>query len=188
MNYEMLINKTNKITQKKSDNISFSKVKDIEGKEILVEKETLKAYRALKKEMRSRGLMIGIISAYRSLKEQRKTIADLLEKYDEEYVRKIAAPVGASEHHTGLAIDISIHRNKKFIAENEDLYANEDVYKRIHCVLPEFGFILRYPEGKTEITGYNYEPWHIRYVGIKLARIIFDEGIVLEEYYENTIE
>lgn len=57
-----------------------------------------------------------------------------------------------------------------------------ELWEKVHRRLPEFGFILRYPKGKEEITGYGYEPWHIRYVGKELARKVYDSGLCLEEY------
>ena len=59
------------------------------------------------------------------------------------------------------------------------------IYKNIYNVLPKYGFILRYPKNKEHITKYNYEPWHIRFVGKALARTLFINNITLEEYYQN---
>ncbi|MBP5154982.1 MAG: D-alanyl-D-alanine carboxypeptidase family protein [Clostridia bacterium] len=87
----------------------------------------------------------------------------------------IAAPPGFSEHETGLAFDISAYSKNGDFGETpqfEWLYA--------HCA--EYGFILRYPQGKEEITGITYEPWHYRYVGVEIAAEIMGAGITLEEY------
>ena len=81
----------------------------------------------------------------------------------------VAVP-GYSEHHTGLALDLYLE--------------SMDVWAKIHAKLPEFGFILRYPEGKEDITGYAYEPWHVRYVGMDTAEEITSRGITLEEYLD----
>ena len=87
----------------------------------------------------------------------------------------IAAPPGHSEHETGLAFDISAYSKNGDFGETpqfEWLYA--------HCA--EYGFILRYPQGKEDITGYSYEPWHYRYVGVEIAKEIMSTGMTLEEY------
>lgn len=85
------------------------------------------------------------------------------------------------EHHTGLANDISIKVDDAFLVDNNDLTKNEIIYLGIHKHLSKFDFILRYPKGKEKITGYPYEPWHIRYVGVSVAKKIYDENLTLEE-------
>lgn len=92
---------------------------------------------------------------------------------------------GTSEHHTGQAIDLVIMKDNKWIIENEELLRENDIFERIHKVLKYFGFILRYPKGKEYITGYSYEPWHIRYVGEDIAMNI--GNLTLEEYLENKV-
>jgi D-alanyl-D-alanine carboxypeptidase len=69
-----------------------------------------------------------------------------------------------------------------FVRDDDKLFAYENVFKKIHNVLYKYGFILRYPENKENITGYNYEPWHIRYVGLEVSKTIYDNNITLEEY------
>ena len=86
---------------------------------------------------------------------------------------RLAAPSGHSEHQTGLAIDFSLADNAEKTTKNWEWLAN-NAYK--------YGFILRYPEGKEDITGYDYEPWHYRYVGKGHAKAIYEQGLVLEEY------
>lgn len=92
-----------------------------------------------------------------------------------------SAKPGHSEHQTGMAIDVNNPRDT-FIGTPEAIWLKE------HCY--EYGFIIRYPEGKQSITGYKYEPWHIRYVGVEMAQKIHDKGeeigdpnITLEEYF-----
>ena len=81
---------------------------------------------------------------------------------------QIVLPPGASEHHTGLAIDIT---------------GTEEMYRWLATHAPEYGFILRYPEGKTAFTGVSYEPWHFRYVGAALAQELQALDMTLEEYF-----
>lgn len=83
------------------------------------------------------------------------------------------AQVGYSEHEAGLAIDIVAKANK---SDDDTVWA----WMKEHCA--EYGFILRYPEGKEGVTGMSYEPWHFRYVGVEAAQKIMGAGITLEEY------
>ncbi len=84
----------------------------------------------------------------------------------------VAVP-GTSEHQLGIAVDINADKER---CENEDVYLwlAENAHK--------YGFILRYPQGKEDITGISYEPWHFRYVGVENAQIIYEKQICLEEY------
>lgn len=92
--------------------------------------------------------------------------------------RLLVAPAGASEHQLGLAMDLKApateHLNSSF--------ANTKEYKWVEKNAHRFGFIIRYKAEWTDITGYSYEPWHIRYVGVKHAQIIYEMNIPLEEY------
>ena len=105
-----------------------------------------------------------------------------MKKYGLDYAEEVVAMPGTSEHHTGLAIDIIINIDGNWIVENDELIKEEEIFKKIHSSLKYFGFILRYPKGKEDITGYPYEPWHIRYVGIDVAKNMGD--ITLEEYLD----
>ena len=87
-------------------------------------------------------------------------------------------PAGASEHQLGLAADIVASQYQ--ILEEEQENTPEQQWLMAHC--QEYGFILRYPKDKTEVTGVGYEPWHYRYVGVEAAQEIMAQGICLEEY------
>ncbi|UTG99713.1 D-alanyl-D-alanine carboxypeptidase family protein [Macrococcoides canis] len=90
-----------------------------------------------------------------------------------------SARPGHSEHQTGLAFDIgSVESARDFTISFGDTTEGEWLAQNAHT----YGFIIRYPEGKTHITGYQYEPWHVRYVGTKIAQEIFNKKITLEEY------
>lgn len=93
---------------------------------------------------------------------------------------RTVAPSGYSEHETGLCVDITAKRNQQLNKQQEDMPENRWLQK--HCA--EYGFILRYPKGKEKITGYDYEPWHFRYVGKKAAKEIMQKNITLEEYLQ----
>ena len=95
--------------------------------------------------------------------------------------RSGVAPPGCSEHQTGLALDISCP-DENYELEESFAKTKEGCWLARHCAL--FGFILRYPKNKEEITGFPFEPWHIRYTGIGLASSLTLTGMTLEEYYE----
>jgi D-alanyl-D-alanine carboxypeptidase len=122
-------------------------------------------------------------SAYRSEAAQQKIVDEFTEKYGADYVKQYVAVPGYSEHHTGLALDLYFIVDGKTVYENEDLEQYPEIWEAIHKKMPEYGFILRYPEGKEKITGVSYEPWHMRYVGSpETAKEITEQGVTLEEY------
>lgn len=120
------------------------------------------------------------VSAYRSAKTQRSLFNAYVERDGEDKARTYSAVPGYSEHQTGLAIDLS-GRDGKCAAESCFAGTKEANWLALHA--PDYGFIIRYPKGKEAVTGYMYEPWHVRYVGEKVARYLTDKGITLEEYY-----
>lgn len=135
------------------------------------------------------GLTFWIASAYRSTERQRELldedIEDLMrqgyscsEAY-EEAVRE-TMPVGCSEHATGLAVDI-VAKDYQMLDEKQGRTA-EMKWLQENC--SQYGFILRYPEGKEDITKVDYESWHFRYVGVDAAKEIMEQGITLEEYLD----
>jgi LAS superfamily LD-carboxypeptidase LdcB len=97
-------------------------------------------------------------------------------------VKQYVAVPGYSEHHTGLAVDICLVVDGKIIDDHDEMIAQKEIFAQIHPLLAEYGFILRYPQGRENITGYSYEPWHFRYVGIETAKKISGAGLVMEEY------
>ena len=84
----------------------------------------------------------------------------------------------ASEHHTGLAIDIALIVNGEYM---DKITGEEKEIKDLISMCYKYGFILRYPKGKENITGFIYEPWHFRFVGLELAQKVHDSGLALEE-------
>ena len=185
MKYKVLVNKEHKIKENYLSKIELVTIKNIDNEDIQIEKETYNAYQKLEKFLKTKNIIIGISSAYRSKEYQQEIYDDFVKEYGEEYANKIVAPVGCSEHHTGLAIDINIKKNGKWPANNKELEKQEPSLRKIHKYLASYGFILRYPKDKENITGYPYEPWHIRYVGKVVAKIIEKENYTLEEYLSN---
>lgn len=120
------------------------------------------------------------VSAYRSYSRQYTIYATNLVTRGIAHTNRYSAAPGRSEHQTGLAIDISC-ASEDFGLETTFADTPEGLWvaKNAH----RFGFILRYPKDKEHITGYNYEPWHIRYVGTELAGYLYETGLTLDEYY-----
>ena len=127
---------------------------------------------------RAAGLSVYLSSAYRSYAEQSYLYQRKVEQYGEERAKTIVLPPGTSEHQTGLCADITdrYYEFKDSSLENTELFQ----WMNAHCA--EYGFILRYPRDKEEVTGVIYEPWHFRYVGQSAALFIQEEGLCLEEF------
>lgn len=180
MLYTVLINKENKMKEKILDKINLVNDKDIDNLEIKVEENTLKEYQRLKEDLLEKNIEIGIESAFHTISYQEELRNRLLKERGEDYVKKYVAEKDESEHLTGMALDIAIKIKGKFSNELED----SKYFEKIHPILHKYGFILRYPKGKEKITGYDYEPWHIRYVGQIPAKIMYEENLTLEEYHK----
>ncbi|WP_024615492.1 M15 family metallopeptidase [Clostridium sp. Ade.TY] len=118
------------------------------------------------------------ISGFRSYDYQVSVFNNSKQRNGYNHAEKYVAKPGHSEHQTGLAVDVLSNEYNNL---NEG-FENTKTFKWLKEHMSEFGFILRYPKGKETITGYNYEPWHLRYVGKDTAEKINNSGITLEEY------
>lgn len=125
------------------------------------------------------GIALVLSSGYRSYDEQESTYASMANSSGKDYADKYAARPGASEHETGYALDIL--SNGQYIYTSN--FKESPAYEWLDKHAAEYGFILRYPEGKEHITGYNPESWHYRYIGVDLASKVKSEGITYDEYY-----
>lgn len=147
----------------------------------LVDRETFNAFLEMQEAAKKDGHYIIIDSGYRSYEYQQRVLEDTISKKGEAAYSTVALP-GTSEHQTGLAIDVALYRNTIYTDEFDEndpeiVWLRNNSYK--------YGFILRYPKGSEEITGFNYECWHFRYVGKDISYKMHDEGIsTLEEYHE----
>lgn len=140
---------------------------------------TKKAYETMKEAALKDGITLTINNSYRSFSYQTTIYNNYVKNNGVKSADTYSARPGHSEHQTGLAMDLN-QVSDSFYATKEGKWVNENSYK--------YGFVIRYPQGKTSYTGYKYEPWHIRYVEKDLAKKLYNDGdwISLEEYYEIT--
>ena len=172
------------------------------GKSISLQKDAAKAAEALIKEMRACGIEnVSITSGYRSYQRQKTLFEGYLatEKLNHptwsdskirDLVLSYSAEAGKSEHHTGLCVDLMTDEMLDLVnygsetdySEYDKGFAETEAFEWLQDNAHKFGFILRYPEDMTDITGYSYESWHYRFVGVAAATEIYEKGITLEEY------
>lgn len=180
--YLTLVNPTHKVPDDWLDRVELVYAENSLGEEYLVEKEALAHFEDLRAELLAEDIDIEIDSAYRSVEEQQEIWDEFSERYGDKVGEMVSEP-GYSEHHTGLAIDVFLIDGDTIIRDNDDLYAAEDLFSKVHERLADHGFILSVLPGKEEVCGgLAYEPWHFRYVGLEPAKEMAEKGIVLEEY------
>lgn len=132
---------------------------------------------------RAEGYTLKLVSAYRSYERQTQIYNHNVQTRGKDKTDKVSAMPGSSEHQTGLAIDVSADSVSCTIEESFGRSA-EGRWLKKNC--QKYGFIIRFPKNKTKVTGYSYEPWHIRYVGKNLAKYLKKKKMTLEEYYKLT--
>ncbi len=183
MNYLILVNKNNGLGRGYiPDNLVKVKVKTGGDKKIYLEKKTYKQIKKLLKKInKCFHTEIVIDSGYRPFLYQENLLNDLIKEKGDAAYKSLALP-GFSEHQSGLAVDIGFYKNGVYDAKfNVDDYQKE--FKWLEENAYKYGFIIRYPKGKENITGYIYEPWHLRYIGEK-AEFLTKNDLTLEEYYK----
>jgi zinc D-Ala-D-Ala carboxypeptidase len=144
--------------------------------------EAAKALEEMFSAAKQQGIYLTAISGYRSYQYQEALLQREIKQFGEEKAVKAVAPPGNSEHQSGLAMDISSQSNDFQVSIP---FENTPEGKWLKQNAHTFGFILRYPKGKEDITGYQYEPWHFRYVGKEPAKVIYENDWTLEEYFNN---
>lgn len=159
-------------------NVTFSFRERIEKR--MLRREAAEALEELFADAAREGVKLVGISGYRSYATQRAIFARQVRTRGEREAARVSAYPGQSEHQTGLAIDVSSASvnyalNARFGRSREGRWLADNAHR--------FGFIIRYPEGREEETGFIYEPWHIRYVGAELAAEIRARGVTLEEFF-----
>lgn len=140
-------------------------------------KEAAIAYETFVEAAKKESIDIVSIASYRSYEYQNNLYSYYLGEHGREYADKYYARPGHSEHNTGLAVDISFNDHPFNEIEKYDGY--DWIIENMH----KYGFILRYPEDKTDITKYGYESWHLRYVGKEVASYLYENDLTLDEYH-----
>jgi zinc D-Ala-D-Ala carboxypeptidase len=142
--------------------------------------EARAAFEKLNVAAKQAGYTFNAFSTYRSYDRQEELYNNYVAKDGQEAADRYSARPGFSEHQTGLAFDIGEASNPNDFASNRfgETEAGKWLAKHAH----EYGFIMRYPDGKEDITGYMYESWHFRYVGVDIATEIYNNDSTLEEY------
>ncbi|XMB87426.1 M15 family metallopeptidase [Mycoplasmatota bacterium WC44] len=184
-NYLILVNKQNALP---SDyvpkdlivpNVSFPFIEFQEKKQL--SKQAALALEKLFNKAKIDEIDLYAISGYRSYPRQKLIYDSNVKEYGEEEANQFSAKPGESEHQTGLAMDVSAPSVDLDLVEE---FGDTKEGKWLKENAPSFGYIIRYPKGKEEITGYQYEPWHLRYVGVDAASVINKENLTLEEFLE----
>ena len=179
--YQVVVNKTrplNPVTYRATDLVKVPKYNPY-GR--ILRREVSASVVRLGNAMKSAGKGTLIVqSGYRSYYSQRSILAAKIKAIGKTKALKLVAKPGYSEHQTGLAVDFAARGvstlNVSFARTKAGIWLAANAYR--------YGFVLRYPSGKTAITGYSFEPWHFRYVGVTVATAMHDQGIkTLEEFY-----
>ncbi len=179
--YLRLVNRNNPVSE--GEQIELIRV----SAERYMEREAGRAMKKMIQAALNKGVRLNVVSAYRSHKYQaeliEKSIAERMESgmdaisARKETYRSLAEP-GTSEHNAGLAADIMCEND----TDGDERFENTREFAWLRDNAHRFGFILRYPRGKEEITGFIYEPWHFRYVGVRAAKKIKKQDVCLEEF------
>ena len=203
-----LVNRQHPVEKEKSDEFEYQDInirlsnREVSSDDIVVnrdergcvvstfiEKNSLAAFLEFKNYMESKGIKMIINEAGRTIEKQRLYRDNAEQSHGYEYAEGAVAKPHESEHHTGLAIDIGIEPifldkiKAPVIKKVVRRLARPLLYRYMHKKAPDFGFIFRYKQNKKHHTGYNEEPWHLRYTGKEYAKELEDEKISLEEYH-----
>ena len=172
----ILVNKYNRLDSSFSPNlVTMDSKYSREG--LKMEKEAYEHFKEMVDDARKDDIKIYNISSYRSYSSQSSLYTSYSNKDGVAKADTYSARPGHSEHQTGLATDIICASiGCKFEERKEYEWLKNNSYK--------YGFIIRYPKGKEYITGYTFEPWHYRYVGLDVAKYIYEHDITFDEYYE----
>lgn len=144
------------------------------------DEQALAAYKEMEAAAKQAGYKIMAFSSFRSYEYQQTLYEKYIAKDGQENADRYSARPGHSEHQTGLAFDIGeVGREDLWLTEEfGETPAGKWLAENAH----NYGFVLRYPKGKEEITGFMYESWHFRYLGVETAKEVYEAGVTLEEY------
>lgn len=143
-----------------------------------VTKDCNDAYITMASKAKEDGIVLLVNSSYRNYERQESVYKEFYYSKGVNYADQYAARAGYSEHQTGLAIDVFTNG-----ASTTDTFEESDAYKWLQDHAHEYGFILRYPKDKEYLTGYSYESWHYRYLGVETATKVYESGLTYDEYY-----
>ena len=181
----VLINRYNRLSQEyKPDDLTVPNIKFVFKGDLPKKKMRKEAAEAIEKmfsDAKSKGIVLYGVSGYRSYETQDALYKERVKSAGKKEAEKYVARPGESEHQSGLAMDVGTKnylRGENIGNTKEGKWLKDNAYR--------YGFIIRYPKEKEYITGVNYEPWHIRYVGRDMAKAIESKEITLEEYYGET--
>lgn len=148
-----------------------------------IRKEAYDAFLNMWNAANNEGIYLMVSSSYRDYASQEEVYNGFKSLKGEKYADSIAARPGYSEHETGLALDIFTKKDS-----NKNTFKDTQAYTWLKENSYKYGFILRYPDDKVDITGYDFESWHYRYVGIDVANTIYNDNITFDEYYAYYLE
>lgn len=187
--YHILVNKEHPLKPDYIPNelirpaIPFSETETAKTREkFLLRKEAAFAAASLFRDAHAQNLSLYGVSGYRSYMHQKEIYEESLINQGTAHTLKYIALPGCSEHQTGLALDVS---TPELGFALEETFAHTKEGKFLKKFAPLYGFIIRYPKGVEDLTGYAYEPWHIRYVTKPLAIFLSKTHFTLEEYHKN---
>lgn len=170
----------------KPDNLVIPKVKmlgSVANENRKLKKEAAEALEDLFSDAKKEKINLVFVSGYRSFESQASVYERKVKSDGATEASKYVAKQGSSEHQTGLAVDINsspyYDLAEDFEKTKEGKWIAENAYK--------YGFVIRYLKGKSDITGYNYEPWHLRYVGQENAKNMYENNLCLEEYIDKIV-
>jgi len=183
LSYLVLVNRCYRVSSEFSPEdlspINVESVRILEGSHHLLRESAARAVEELFQAAEEDGVILVASSGYRSYAWQTHFHTNAVANHGLEEGRRISAVPGHSEHQLGLALDLSTRELdgalvQAFTSTPEGIWVNQNAHR--------FGFIISYPEGREEDTGFIYEPWHIRFVGVEAATEIFNAGQILEEF------
>lgn len=182
LGYGILVNKYYSLPEKYApdDVVNMSSQYSYPGNSI--RKDVYEAFKEMAGRAKEDGIILIVNSSYRDYETQKEIYDDYADKNGKEYADKFAARPDYSEHQTGLALDIFTP------GAGMKTFENTDASKWLVNNAYKYGFILRYPPEKEDITGYAYESWHYRYLGKDLAKKVYESGLTFDEYYVYYLE
>lgn len=148
------------------------------GPAVLMRREAGEALLRLLSGAQAQGTYLTAISGFRSYELQQQTLAQEIKQYGDAKAHSEVADPGHSEHQLGVAVDVAAARDTTL----EQSFGDTPEGRWLAANAPAYGFVISYPQGKEAITGYVYEPWHVRYVGLPLAQRIVASSQTLTEY------